>query len=146
KELAKYRSTESAEMLRDAPLSFELLKVGFGPVVAMMRKNIVQAKERVKEQAVFSLYSGHDTTLLPLLGILDSLDMRWPPYMSNILIELWETPSSESYIRVIYNNRIVATKSNWCDLSWCPLQTFLAYLEKFLPGEDYIEKCQVLPE
>ncbi|KAG0377167.1 Acid phosphatase-like protein 2 [Mortierella sp. AD032] len=145
KALATYRNTETAEMFRDAPLSFELLKIGFGPVAAMVRKNILQVKEGVKGQAVFSLYSGHDTTLVPLLGVLDSLDMRWPPYMSNILFELWETPSSESYIRVIYNNKIVTTKSNWCDLSWCPLQTFLAHLEKFLPGEDYIEKCQALP-
>ncbi|KAK3842397.1 MAG: histidine phosphatase superfamily [Linnemannia gamsii] len=145
KVLATYRNTETAEMFRDAPLSFELLKIGFGPVAAMVRKNILQAKEGVKGQAAFSLYSGHDTTLVPLLGVLDSLDMRWPPYMSNILFELWETPSSESYIRVIYNNKIVTTKSNWCDLSWCPLQTFLAHLEKFLPGEDYIEKCQALP-
>ncbi|KAF9131987.1 Acid phosphatase-like protein 2 [Mortierella sp. 14UC] len=140
--LAIFRSTDTAEILRDAPLSKELLKVGFGPAVAMVRKNIVQAKERVKGQAVFSLYSGHDTTLMPLLGVLDSLDMRWPPYLSNILIELWETPSSESYIRVIYNSRIVTTTTNWCDLSWCPLQTFIDHLEKFLPGEDYLEKCQ----
>ncbi|KAF9901965.1 Acid phosphatase-like protein 2 [Linnemannia zychae] len=145
-ELAIFRSIDTAEMLRDSPLSKELLKVGFGPAVAMVRKNIVQAKERVKKQAMFSLYSGHDTMLMPLLGVLDSLDMRWPPYLSNLLIELWETPSTESYIRVIYNSRIVTTKTNWCDLSWCPLQTFIDHLEEFLPGDDYLEKCQGEPE
>ncbi|KAF9142386.1 Acid phosphatase-like protein 2 [Mortierella sp. GBA39] len=65
---------------------------------------------------------------------------------SNLLIELWETPTQEKYIRVLYNSRIVVTKSNWCDLSWCPVQTFLKHLDKFHPGEDYLEKCQEQPK
>ncbi|KAG0308613.1 Lysophosphatidic acid phosphatase type 6 [Linnemannia gamsii] len=143
--MAMFRSKENGEMLRDSDMSFELLKVGFGPAVDMIRRNIVGGKEG-GEGVVFSLYSGHDTMLMPLLAVLDSLDIRWPPYASNILIEEWETPSSEKYIRVIYNNRIVRTKSDWCDLSWCPVQTFLDYLEKFLPGEDYLETCQEQPK
>ncbi|OAQ28847.1 phosphoglycerate mutase-like protein [Linnemannia elongata AG-77] len=49
-------------------------------------------------------------------------------------------------VGVLYNNRIVVTKSNWCDLSWCPVQTFLEHLDKFLPGEDYLEKCKEQPK
>ncbi|KAG0075490.1 Acid phosphatase-like protein 2 [Linnemannia elongata] len=68
------------------------------------------------------------------------------PRAANLLIELWETPTQKKYIRVLYNNRIVVTKSNWCDLSWCPVQTFLEHLDKFLPGEDYLEKCKEQPK
>ncbi|KAG0293998.1 Acid phosphatase-like protein 2 [Linnemannia gamsii] len=146
--MAVFRSKETGEMLRDSEGSFELLKVGFGPAVEMVRRNVIggNARKEGGEGVVFSLYSGHDTMLMPLLAVLESLDLRWPPYASNILIEQWETPSSEKYIRVIYNNRIVRTKSNWCDLSWCPVQTFLDRLEKYLPGDDYLETCQEQPK
>ncbi|KAF9543133.1 Acid phosphatase-like protein 2 [Mortierella hygrophila] len=145
--MAEFRSIESAAMLRDDKGSFELLKVGYGPAVGLVKKNVVAGKGKEGgEGVVFSLYSGHDTMLLPLLAVLDSLDLRWPPYASNLLIELWETPTHEKYIRVLYNSRIVVTKSNWCDLSWCPVQTFFKQLDKFLPGEDYLEKCKEQPK
>ncbi|KAG0211710.1 Acid phosphatase-like protein 2 [Mortierella sp. NVP41] len=145
-ELAIHLSKETAEIMRDSPQSLELLQVGFGPAVAMIRKNLVRAMDKNPDQALFSLYSGHDTTITPLLGVLDSLDMRWPPYASNVLIELWETPSKEQFVRALYNNRVVETKSNWCDLSWCPLQTFFQHLGHFLPGDDYLQKCQLQPD
>ncbi|KAK3814700.1 MAG: histidine phosphatase superfamily [Linnemannia elongata] len=145
--MAEYRSTESGAMLRDDTKSFELLKVGYGPAVGLLKRNVVGGEGKEGgEDVVFSLYSGHDTMILPLLAVLESVDMRWPPYAANILFELWETPTEERYIRVLYNNRVVITKSNWCDLSWCPLQTFLEHLDKFLPGEDYLEKCQEQPK
>ncbi|KAH7047263.1 histidine phosphatase superfamily [Linnemannia elongata] len=145
--MAELRSTESAAMLRDDKRSFELLKVGYGPFVGLVKKNVVAGKEKEGGKGVvLSLYAGHDITILPLLAVLESLDMRWPPYAANLLIELWETPTQKKYIRVLYNNRIVVTKSNWCDLSWCPVQTFLEHLDKFLPGEDYLEKCKEQPK
>ncbi|KAF9931548.1 Lysophosphatidic acid phosphatase type 6 [Linnemannia zychae] len=146
-ELVDYWQTELAETLQDAPQSQELLKVGFGPVAALIHKNIVQTIKGVKEQAAFSLYSGHDTTLTPLLGLFKSDDTRWPPYASNLLIELWTVPShsKDKYVRILYNNKVLTTKSKWCDLSWCPVKTFLQYLDQFLPGEDYLQKCQEGP-
>ncbi|KAG9061368.1 Acid phosphatase-like protein 2 [Linnemannia hyalina] len=77
---------------------------------------------------------------------LDDVSDFVSPRASNLLIELWETPSQEKYIRVLYNSRIVVAKSNWCDLSWCPAKTFLKHLDKFRPGEDYLEKCQEQPK
>lgn len=81
--MAELRSTESAAMLRDDKRSFELLKVGYGPFVGLVKKNVVAGKEKEGGKGVvFSLYAGHDITLLPLLAVLESLDMRWPPYVS----------------------------------------------------------------
>lgn len=83
--MAVFRSKETAEMLRDSEGSFELLKVGFGPAVEMIWRNVVggTARKEGGEGVVFRLYSGHDTTLMPLLAVLDSLDLRWPPYVSS---------------------------------------------------------------
>lgn len=36
-------------------------------------------------------YSAHDTSISPILGAFNSVDMKWPPYRSNIIIELWKS-------------------------------------------------------
>eukprot|EP00798_Chlamydomonas_sp_ICE-L_P032705 gene32705-17136_t len=40
------------------------------------------------------LYSGHDSTVLPLLAALGLEMSEWPPYMSNIVFELWKLPDA----------------------------------------------------
>ncbi|KAF9394700.1 hypothetical protein BGZ94_006641, partial [Podila epigama] len=49
---------------------------------------------------------------------------------SNMLVELWKL-DDKHFVRVIYNGKILDTKSGWCDLGWCPLDTFTAHLDKF---------------
>ncbi|KAF8928361.1 Acid phosphatase-like protein 2 [Dissophora ornata] len=116
----------NAEMWRDAKGIHEMLQLGIGSLTRDIQKNFLEAA------APFLLYSGHDTTLLPLLGMLDSADMRWPPYASNLIFELWSSPSKERFVRVLYNGRAVKTKSNWCDLEWCPLDTVVKYMGQFI--------------
>ncbi|KAG0006896.1 hypothetical protein BGZ65_002203 [Modicella reniformis] len=120
---------ETTETFRDAEGITEVLRLGIGPFVDEIKQNLLHAKANGKVR--FSFYSGHDTTILPLLGVLDSLDMRWPPYASSILVELWRTPRDEHYIRVLYNGVVLQTKSKWCDLEWCPFEAFIGQLEKF---------------
>jgi hypothetical protein len=38
----------------------------------------------------FMMYSGHDSTIMPLLTALGVDFERWPPYISNLVFELWE--------------------------------------------------------
>ncbi|GFR44810.1 hypothetical protein Agub_g6146 [Astrephomene gubernaculifera] len=38
------------------------------------------------------LYSGHDSTIMPLLAALGLDVTHWPPYLSNLVFELWELP------------------------------------------------------
>lgn len=72
--------TETAEENRDAKGVFEVLRLGIGPLVTDIKQNLLQAKAKGKVR--LSFYSGHDTTLSPLLGVLDSVELRWPPYVS----------------------------------------------------------------
>jgi len=72
--------TESNEEYRDAKGVFEVLRLGIGPLVGDIKWNLLQAKANGKVR--LSSYSGHDTTLSPLLGVFDSVDVRWPPYVS----------------------------------------------------------------
>jgi len=57
------------------------------------------------------LYSGHDTTVVPLLAAFGMNLDHWPPYASNIVIELWECMShgkAEYYVRAMYNGNVVS--------------------------------------
>ena len=44
----------------------------------------------------FAYYSGHDTTLSAVLGFMNVTGMKWPPYASNMMIELWEKPQQSN--------------------------------------------------
>ncbi|KAF9111233.1 hypothetical protein BGX27_005209 [Mortierella sp. AM989] len=129
----------STEIYRDGQGVFDVLQLGIGPLTKDIKQNLLNAKADGKIR--LSFYSGHDTTISPLLGLFDSLDQRWPPYASNMLIELWKSPSGEHHVRVLYNGAILSTKSKWCDLEWCPLDTFINHLDKFIV-EDVTASCR----
>jgi acid phosphatase len=86
----------------------------------------------------FELFSGHDDTIYGLIGILMSKDLRWPPYASNLIFELWEDKkpnvrphSVENYlVRILYNGRPLPT--DWCNFNACPLKTYLDHVEKYI--------------
>ncbi|KAF9293960.1 hypothetical protein BGZ88_004640 [Linnemannia elongata] len=130
---------QTTEMYRDAQGVFDVLRLGMGPLSSDIKENLLAAKADGKVR--LSFYSGHDTTILPLLGLFDAEDMRWPAYASNILVELWKTLHGEYFVRVLYNQAVLATKSNWCDLEWCPMDGFVAHLDRFI-YQDSMAECQ----
>lgn len=73
---------QSTEMYRDAEGVFDVLRLGMGPLSSDIKENLLTAKAQGKVR--LSFYSGHDTTVLPLLGLFDAEDMRWPPYVSTL--------------------------------------------------------------
>ena len=57
------------------------------------------------------LYSGHDTTLIPLLLMLGDALERWPPFASNLVIELyWCERLSSHVVKLIFNQRLLEVK------------------------------------
>ncbi|KAG9320254.1 hypothetical protein KVV02_005031, partial [Mortierella alpina] len=141
---------KNAETRRDAPGVRELLQLGMGPLVSEIRQHLVEASEGPKggDQERFRIYSGHDSTLAPLLGLLDSADMHWPVYVSaskvgatNLIFELWSSPLDGDFMRVLHNGKVLETKTGWCDLGWCPFKTFVDYLGGFII-EDLASSCE----
>ncbi|KAF9416748.1 hypothetical protein BGZ94_010133, partial [Podila epigama] len=130
-------SLETAEKYRDAKQSRKLLRLGMGPLAADILDNFSKAQSTTQK---FKLYSGHDTTLTPLLGLLESTDMRWPPYAANLILELWTDPQGEQFVRVFQNGKVMDTTTNWCTLEWCPLAQFKKNLEKYIPS-NIVEEC-----
>ena len=59
-----------------------------GEIKERLTKSVAgELKERM------AIYSGHDTTIAPLLAAYGLLDEDWPPFASNIVIELLERAS-----------------------------------------------------
>jgi len=91
-----------------------------------------------------ALYSGHDTTISPLLASISPdlwSDTDWAPYASMVLIEIHEfidnwnrTLFDSRYaFRMIYNGEILTGKVPGCheDLELCDLHTLLQIIEPF---------------
>jgi hypothetical protein len=88
------------------------------------------------EKIKWFYYSAHDTSISPILGALNSIDMKWPPYRSNVLIELWKPKGSspkelsDLQVQFIYNGSPL--KMKWCESGTCNLKEFLNYLDNEL--------------
>lgn len=61
-------------------------------------------KNRKKDDKIFSLYSGHDTTIMPLLVALKSYDNVWPTFCSYISIEYYD---ETNMVKILYNDKYI---------------------------------------
>mmetsp|Transcript_1964 Transcript_1964/g.5948 ORF Transcript_1964/g.5948 Transcript_1964/m.5948 type:complete len:382 (+) Transcript_1964:164-1309(+) len=103
-EYAKVRSADYARLVS-------------APLVARMRRFLSARAPR------FVLWSGHDTTIMPLRVALGYDDGRWPPYASATLLELYRDDRRRSFVRLVADRapRLIAG----CDDLLCPLSVFL---------------------
>eukprot|EP01033_Poteriospumella_lacustris_P009517 gene9517-6820_t len=88
------------------------------------------------------MYSGHDSTLVPVLCALKCFDDKWPEYGSSIQFEIVEEKGSQGkFVRVIYNDRVMYP---WGSTdAWLPLETFERRLGALrLSESDYTRCCE----
>ena len=60
-----------------------------------------------RNPAKMMLFSGHDSTLVPVLCALGIYDNTWPPYASYLALEIAESnvDSTQLFVRAIYNDK-----------------------------------------
>lgn len=91
------------------------------------------------------IYSGHDSTLVPVLCALDCYDDKWPPYASYLSLEIVESKKSgEKFVRALYNDEPIAIlgESNSSQDPWCSLDSFINRLREMSIGsEEYKTAC-----
>ncbi|KAJ2481595.1 hypothetical protein IWW47_005874, partial [Coemansia sp. RSA 2052] len=110
--IARVSRMSSVEYMYPVTLSTELAKFQLGPLVRELADNVVSAVEddrgtlaSKQQPPKMTIYSGHDTTIGPLLSILgDELDgspllknsagPMWPPFASSLRIELLKDSAS----------------------------------------------------
>ncbi|ORX55726.1 phosphoglycerate mutase-like protein [Hesseltinella vesiculosa] len=141
--------------------SNEVRRLGLGRLMGDIRDRMVfraNGSDKNSEEADFklSVYSGHDSTVAPLLIILGGYDKRWPPFGSALIFELfkskatsmWPWKQPDHYVRVRYNDKVLelpgcAQNGNHHasgDQSLCTLDAFLAIVRDQVP-DDWEKEC-----
>lgn len=107
-------------------------KLGMGPLWKEIMTNILpiidsaNAPSPAMQPPKLALFSGHDTTLMPILATLGDdvwSGTEWAPYASMLQIEIHEITNSDSAtnfpsgyaFRLIYNGEVLTSKMDGCD-------------------------------
>lgn len=121
------------------------------PLLAEMAKRMINIT--IDATVVkFVLYSGHDTSLRPMLAVLGIGEGRWPSYASRIVIELYSQKQISKkvyFIKVIYNGedktRLVKFCKNINNDGLCKLSDFLDFVSKenmkAINVSNYVKAC-----
>ncbi|EDR28431.1 prostatic acid phosphatase precursor, putative [Entamoeba dispar SAW760] len=92
-----------------------------------------QMKHEGKTNVKYTHFHAHDTTIYPLVSLLEGDYSSWPPYASYIIFEMYEK-DSEYYIRVGYNNKLLDL--NFCskdENGMCKWKSFFDHMSKKIP-------------
>ena len=113
----------------------EYSKLSMGPLWAEIMPNLQYAADRISKNEIccpprppskLAIFSGHDTTLMPLLASLGPrvFDGTWPPYASMIAIEMHQvnldgTKDKQLYptdyaFRLVYNGQVITSRMDGC--------------------------------
>lgn len=85
----------------------ELLKLSMGRLFDTVVQRMRQVSSGQSKDKLYC-YSGHDTTVMPLLATLGQDVSTWPPYVSNVVFELWEGQKNgqkQEYVKVLVNGK-----------------------------------------
>ncbi|XP_062982852.1 lysophosphatidic acid phosphatase type 6 [Elgaria multicarinata webbii] len=125
----------------------ETLQMSVGPLLSAIKKNIREATEPssadIKARKLI-LYAVHDVTLFPLLMALGVFNSKWPPYASDMTLELYQH-SKDWFIRLTYNGEELVPRG--CRTGLCPLDDFLNVLSTYsTTSEEYKKLCSQTEE
>lgn len=99
------------------------------------------------------LVSGHDSTVVPLLCALGLYDNTWPPYGSQLHIELAEGVgdlAGQVFVRLVFNDKVLPLAvqvdgggEGRDDSEWAPLDLLRDRLLRVAPASkaDYLRRC-----
>ncbi|MDP2434181.1 MAG: histidine phosphatase family protein, partial [archaeon] len=85
-----------------------LARLAIGGFVDDLMSDLEDKLARPLQPRRLALYSGHDSTLAPLLAAFRVFDDCLPPLGSVLVLELHQHPRSrQGYVRLIYNDRVL---------------------------------------
>lgn len=96
-----------------------------------------ELKTRIDDDISMLIYSGHDSTLVPVLCALGIYDDIWPPYASYLCFEIaTHKTSKKRFVRALYNDQEVSMLNS--GNIWLPLDDFFNRLSDLsISAEEY---------
>ncbi|KAJ3080174.1 hypothetical protein HK102_003244 [Quaeritorhiza haematococci] len=148
-------SYQTSEMVR---------RLSIGNLVGDIRDKFMEAIRGDKGPKL-AIYSGHDSTVGPLLAAFDAFDGRFPTFGALVTFELFEeqapwgqnqpdhklfhlrSPGQPHYIRMTYEGRALHLpacqekgKHREGDPSLCTFEAFMSHMDRMIP-KDYEQEC-----
>ncbi|XP_069492099.1 lysophosphatidic acid phosphatase type 6 [Ambystoma mexicanum] len=122
----------------------ELLQMSVGAFLHTVQQNmldVVKCSKSTKKSRKLFLYAVHDVTLIPLLMALGIFDKKWPPYASDLTLELYRHKrSDEWYARLCYRGEEQVVRG--CRSGLCPLEDFMKAISGYvLTADEYQTIC-----
>ncbi|KAK5801848.1 histidine phosphatase superfamily [Linnemannia elongata] len=121
----------------------EIKRLAVGPILKTLSASIRSTQKAASSSSShknkrrvrpFELYSAHDQSLDQILAVIADPSTPWPAYASSVIIEQWKTAAKKDVIRVLYEGKVVPANPKLnCTLDACPLETFLAFIESYVP-------------
>uniref|UniRef100_A0A7S0RVV4 Acid phosphatase n=1 Tax=Chlamydomonas leiostraca TaxID=1034604 RepID=A0A7S0RVV4_9CHLO len=96
-----------------------LIQLGIGPLVGALGAQVTAAAKCAEQgwggdcasTPRLALYSGHDTSLLPLSAAFGVPLTQWPGFGASMTLELWSLPGGgdkpQLHVRLLYNGRVM---------------------------------------
>ena len=129
------------------------------PMLIQVTKRMIN-KSHHKSSLKFVLYSGHDSTVTPLLINLGVHNRAgWTPYATRVVFELWRDTLLDSskqpdsidnlYFRVLVNGQVVTSKMKFCGDALvqgelCPVRELVSWISDGAGIEGMDEKFKTL--
>ena len=118
---------------------------GLGKLFQMILHNMETTQAGTNPHK-FMLYSGHDTTIGPVLAALGIPLTEYPPYASHILVELFQNTTDGSYhVGLQYNGEDVSSLECPTPPQLCPWSSFVLSLIRNIPP-NFGPACQPTSE
>ncbi|GJQ14221.1 hypothetical protein GpartN1_g6012.t1 [Galdieria partita] len=118
----------------------EALKLSGGLFLKELMDHMRESIEGKQSFKCF-LYSGHDTTLLPLLCMLQVYNDEWPPFGSFLAFELYRSNEGEHYVGIYYNGQRCILP-NCGNRPFCSWEEFERRMSPFLLQDSADTACQ----
>lgn len=117
----------------------------------MMSTHSIHASSSIQHR--FSLFSGHDNTIVPLLLALELPVNQWPSFASRLIFELYKPLSNtrDHVFKLIYNGEDITRQLTFCPSlpdDGCNLRGLVNHYLSILPSmgkHSYADACQRLP-
>jgi len=106
--------------------------LGMGSLVDELYNRIQERIAGRIDRPKFFFYSGHDSSVGPLMATFGTFDGVWPPYASHIELELWSDAQASFYFQVKYNGRTMTLPG--CSQPMCPWQEADSFLKSRIPS------------
>lgn len=123
-------------------------KLAMARVLEELRAHTRGAVDGLLGRPKLALWSGHDSTIMPLLSALGVYDGLWAKYAANLLVEIWlpapgaqagaEGGAREPHVRLLYDGKVITHRLAGCapNASLCPFAAFEAVVAPLALDDD----------